>query len=122
MEHYAFLDENNVVTEVIVGDAGTTEEQYADIRGQVCKRTSYGTCMGKNPDGVPFRKNFAGVGFSYDASRDAFIPPKLYDHWVLDEETCTWVPPVPYPNDGALHMWYEPEYRWIAIEDNCTIP
>jgi len=87
MAHYAFLDENNTVTEVIVGKDETDtsydwEQWYAEFRGQPCKRTSYN---GK------IRKNYAGVGFVYDAQRDAFIPPKPSDDAVLDEATCRWL-------------------------------
>ena len=90
MAHYAFLDENNVVTEVITGIDETqtiegldTETWYGDFRGQVCKRTSYNN---------NFRFNFACIGYSYDENRDAFIPPKANCHIeeILDEETCLW--------------------------------
>jgi hypothetical protein len=89
MAHYAFLDENNVVTEVITGIDETeliegldTETWYGNFRGQVCKRTSYNASI---------RKNFAGIGFTYDEERDAFIPPKPSDDAILEEETCTWL-------------------------------
>jgi len=90
MAHYAFLDENNIVTEVIVGIDETetiegldTETWYGNFRGQVCKRTSYNGNI---------RKNYAGIGFLYDEERDAFIPPKpTEDDWELNEETCRWV-------------------------------
>jgi hypothetical protein len=91
MAHYAFLDDNNVVTQVIVGIDETeliegldTEIWYANFRGQVCKRTSYN---GK------IRKNYAGIGYSYDQTRDAFIPPKPDNATALDEETCQWIVP-----------------------------
>lgn len=89
MAHYAFLDENNIVTEVIVGIDETElieglepEQWYGNFRGQRCVRTSYNGNI---------RKNYAGIGYTYDEARDAFIPPKLEDDCVLDEETCTWV-------------------------------
>lgn len=88
MAHYAFLDNNNVVTEVITGIDETeliegldTETWYGNFRGQICKRTSYN-------DNI--RKNFAGVGFTYDATRDAFIPPKCHNEATLNEDTCRW--------------------------------
>lgn len=98
MAHYAFLDENNIVTEVIVGvDEGVDgidwEKQYGEFRGQVCKRTSYNTIANKHlGGGVPFRKNYAGIGYIYDEARDAFIPPKPGDNFVFNEETCNWEP------------------------------
>ena len=90
MAHYAFLDENNLVTEVIVGkdETDTThdwEQFYAEIRNQVCKRTSYNNRI---------RKNYAGIGYTYDPQRDAFIPPKPYPSWTLVEDTCQWTAPV----------------------------
>jgi hypothetical protein len=89
MAHYAFLNNQNIVTEVIVGIDETEliegiepEVWYANFKGQVCKRTSYNGNI---------RKNYAGIGYSYDAGRDAFIPPKPDESWTLDEETCQWV-------------------------------
>ena len=88
MAHYAFLDENDIVTEVIVGvdetetiDGLSPEEWYGDFRGQKCIRTSYN---------AKIRFNYAGVGFTYDSERDAFIAPKCHEAAVLDESTCTW--------------------------------
>ena len=88
MAHYAFLDDNNVVTEVITGihetetiEGLSTETWYGNFRGQICKRTSYNGNI---------RKNYAGVGFTYDAARDAFIAPKCHNEAVLDEATCRW--------------------------------
>ena len=98
MAHYAFLHENNIVTEVIVGkDESDTshdwEQYYGAVRGQVCKRTSYNTIGGQHPDGNPYRKNYAGVGFVYDPVRDAFIQPKPSDgEYTLNESTCLWEP------------------------------
>jgi hypothetical protein len=110
MAHYAFLDKNNVVTEVIVGIDETeliegldTETWYGNFRGQVCKRTSYN---GK------IRKNYAGIGFTYDHQRDAFIPPKPYPSWQLIEETCQWKAPTPVPTDGFSYSWNEAELDW----------
>jgi len=110
MAHYAFLDDNNIVTEVITGIDETEliegldpETWYGNFRGQVCKRTSYN---GK------IRKNYAGRGFSYDPQRDAFIPPKTYPSWILDEATCQWQAPVAYPTDGLTYFWNESNLAW----------
>jgi len=96
MAHYAFLDQDQIVTEVIVGidenqliEGKDPETWYGQFRGQVCKRTSYNTKGGVHIDGgTPFRKNYAGIGFIYDESRDAFIPPKPFESWMLNESTC----------------------------------
>jgi hypothetical protein len=128
MAHYAFLDENNVVTEVIVGkEEGNFdwEAQYGSFRGQACKRTSYNTRGGVYYDPITnepsddqskaFRKNYAGIGFTYDFGLDAFIPPKPYPSWVLNQNTCFWDPPVPYPTDGKKYQWDEATMNWIEI-------
>lgn len=117
MAHYAFLDENNIVTEVITGrnedeivdGISNWEKWYGDFRGQVCKRTSYNN---------NYRKNYAGVGYYFDEVRDAFIPPKPFDSWVLDEETCQWQAPVPYPTDGLMYNWVEDYVNWQANNYN----
>jgi hypothetical protein len=98
MAHYAFLDKDNIVTEVIVGkdeieliEGLDPETWYGNFRNQVCKRTSYNTREGVHIlNGTPFRKNYAGIGFTYDATRDAFIPPKPEGNFILNEETCLW--------------------------------
>jgi len=120
MAHYAFLDENNIVTEVIVGkDEGEEsvdwEVHSGNFRGQTCKRTSYNTIGGVHSGGgTPFRKNYAGIGYIYDAERDAFIPPKSFASWVLNENSCLWDAPVPYPDDGGLYQWDEDSLSWIS--------
>lgn len=119
MAHYAFLDKNNVVIEVIPGkDEGEEginwEQYYGELRGQLCKRTSYNTVGGVHSSGgTPFRKNYAGVGYTYDEQRDAFIPPKPYPSWSLNETTCLWDAPIPMPNDGALYGWNESTLTWV---------
>ena len=124
MAHYAFMDENNIVTEVIpgrnesevVGGVSDWEKWYGDFRGQVCKRTSYNTVGGVHLfGGTPYRKNYAGIGYTYDEARDAFIAPKPFDSWVLDEETCQWQAPTPMPTDGLMYWWNEEELKWQAI-------
>jgi hypothetical protein len=121
MAHYAFLNGNNIVTEVIVGknegEEGINWEQwYGEFRGQVCKRTSYNTQGGVHSEGgTPFRKNYAGIGYSYDAERDAFIPPKPFASWLLNEESCLWEAPTPYPSDGEFYNWNEETQNWEAV-------
>ena len=122
MAHYAFLDDNNVVTEVITGKDETDtshdwEQWYGNFRGQVCKRTSYNTQGGQhNMGGTPYRKNYAGIGYTYDAGRDAFIPPQPYASWTLDEDTCLWQAPVAYPTDGKFYVWDENILNWVLSE------
>jgi hypothetical protein len=126
MAHYAFLDSNNIVTEVIVGNDETTgdwETYYGNFRNQVCKRTSYRTYGNIHADGkTPFRKNYAGIGFTYDESKDAFIPPKPYSAWVLNETTCLWNAPFPKPDDAIAnggtkrYDWDEATNNWIEIQ------
>ena len=119
MAHYAFMDKENKVVEVIVGvDEGQKiaglepEVFYGQIKGKACKRTSYNTYGGENKNGTPFRKNFAGIGYSYDPDRDAFIPPKPYQSWRLDEQTCLWESPVAMPTDGNQYQWNESTKKW----------
>jgi len=132
MAHYAFIDENLVVIEVIPGrneyeivdGVSDWEAHYGNFRGQVCVRTSYNTRGGVHyTDGEPsedqsqaFRFNYAGIGFTYDADRDAFIPPQPYASWVLDEDTCLWVAPIAYPAEG-VHVWDEQAGDWVEVTD-----
>lgn len=130
MAHYAFLNMNNIVTEVIVGkdenDTNTNWELlYQDFRKQICKRTSYNTHGGVhiNPNtGVvsedqskSFRKNYAAINYTYDFNRDAFIPPKPFNSWLLDENSCLWKAPVDYPDDGDCYEWDEENESWKKI-------
>ena len=122
MAHYAFLDTNNVVTEVIVGkDEGEGgidwEQHYVEFRGQTCKRTSYNTYGGiHNNGGTPYRKNYAGIGYAYDVGRDAFIPPQPFPSWGLNETSCTWQPPTPMPiEEGKFYRWDEPTTSWVEV-------
>jgi len=121
MAHYAFIDSNSIVTQVIVGrnegDQGVDWEQwYGYSTGQICKRTSYNTVGGVNTNGgAPFRKNYAGIGYTYDSARDAFIPPQPFPSWVLNEETCLWGAPVSMPTDGQRYDWDEETLSWVVI-------
>jgi len=124
MAHYAFLDENNIVTEVITGvneDVTQTdldgtlvggsseawETFYGNKREQVCKRTSYNG---------NYRKNYAGVGMVFDVERDAFYLPQPYPSWTLNEDSCIWESPVPYPTDDKFYTWDEDQQQWTEIE------
>jgi hypothetical protein len=113
MAHYAFLDSNNIVTEVITGkdedellEGLTPEEWYGNFRGQRCVRTSYNGNI---------RKNFAGIGYIYDEQRDAFIAPKVHVSWVFNEEICQWEPPVAYPTDDKFYIWNENQRNWEEV-------
>jgi hypothetical protein len=124
MSHFAKLDENNIVIFVTVGrqeDDGK-EAELCERTGDTYKQTSYNTRAGVYYDNTTlepaadqskaFRKNFAGLGYTYDAERDAFIPPKPFDSWLLDEQTCNWEAPVPYPSDGFRYIWNESKIDW----------
>ena len=119
MSHFAKLNVNNVVTFVTVGrqeDDGL-EAELSERTGDVYKQTSYNTSGGVHSlGGTPFRKNYAGIGFTYDAERDAFISPKHYESWLLVEETCQWEAPVPYPDDGLMYSWNEELTDWEAMD------
>jgi hypothetical protein len=108
MAHYAFLDENNVVTEVIVGkDEGNFnwEAQYGSFRGQACKRTSYNNNI---------RKQYAGIGFSYNDSADVFVAPQPFPSWSLDAN-YDWQAPIDYPADGKHYSWDEANQVWVEL-------
>ena len=123
MAHYAFLDADTVVTEVITGINETEliegllpETWYGNFRGQVCKRTSYNTSGGVNrAGGTALRFNYAGIGYTYNTVRDAFIPPKPYPSWVLNEATCRWEASMPMPSEG-MWRWDEATVSWIAAQ------
>ena len=124
MAHYAVLNENNKVIYVFVGkdeneDGIDWEEHYSEFYGgKTIKRTSYNTFGGQHLDGkTPFRKNYAGIGMTYDFERDAFIPESLSPHFILNEETCIWEPPVPKPNDDKYYVWNDELVNWVeAVE------
>jgi hypothetical protein len=114
MAHYAFLDQNNIVTEVITGIEETEliegldpETWYGNFRAQVCKRASYNSNI---------RKNYPGIGFTYDPERDAFIAPQPYQSWILNEENCRWESPTPHPGDGFTYLWNEEQLDWELVD------
>jgi hypothetical protein len=121
MAHFAKLDENNIVVLVVKGrqeDDGK-ENEISERTGDTYKQTSYNTHGGQHTlGGTPLRKNYAGVGYTYDASKDAFIPPKPYNSWVLNETTCIWEAPVAKPSDmdvSKIYKWDEDNTQWVEI-------
>lgn len=118
MAYYALLDADNHVMQVITGkDASEANHDwelvYTQATGLQAKRTCVNTIGGVHThDGVPFRKNYANPGFTYDVARDAFIPPKPFPSWTLNEETCLWQPPIVAPQDGKSYFWDELNGLW----------
>jgi hypothetical protein len=115
MAHYAFLNNDNIVTEVITGIDETElieglhpEIWYGNFRNQTCKRTSYNG---------NYRKNYAGIGHTYDSELDAFIAPQPFTKWVLNEDTCQWEAPIPYPTDGLVYVWNDNRGEWEEYND-----
>ena len=112
MSHWAEIDENNIVIRVTVGDNNDPngDEGYQwliDNLGGRWVKTSYNANM---------RKNYAGAGYTYDEVRDVFIPPKLFESWVLNEDTCQWGPPIPHPQNGLKYEWDEESISWVEVE------
>ena len=115
MSHFAKLDENNVVIFVTVGRDEDDENELTARTGDTYRRTSYNTIGGQHLlGGTPFRKNYAGIGYTYDPQRDAFIPPQPHASWVLNENTCLWQSPVPMPESG-MWVWDETIQNWTEI-------
>jgi hypothetical protein len=133
MAHYALMDENNVVTQVITGRGeneivdgiSNWEDHYSEVTGFTVLRTSYNTYGGVHYTNAEpskdqtkaFRKNYAGIGYIYDEALDAFIPPQPFESWFLNEDTCLWEAPVPYPTDGAIYTWDEETTSWIEVTE-----
>jgi hypothetical protein len=121
MAHFAQIDENNIVTQVLVVD--NEREEGAELwlsqtlgLGGTWVKTSYNTIGGQHrTGGTPFRKNFAGIGYTYDKERDAFIPPKPHNSWLLDELTCHWKAPTPRPLDDKVYVWNESTLSWDEV-------
>ncbi len=120
MAHFAKLDENNIVLDVNVVNNDVLDTSNEEISGIAFltnwsggysnwKQTSYNGNI---------RKNFAGIGYKYDAMRDAFIPPQPWSSWILNENTCRWEAPMPYPTDGKLYAWFETNKQWIAVTNS----
>ena len=127
MAHYAFLNDNNIVTEVITGvdedqkddlpeGFDSWEDWYADFRGQTCKRTSYNTVANEHTgEGTAYRGNYAGIGYTFDPENDVFYAPKPYSKWVLNESSWTWEAPEEYPDDGKEYVWNDNKGEWEEI-------
>jgi len=110
MSHFAEIDENNIVLRVLVGDNDMPNEGYdwfVENLGGTWIKTSYNGSI---------RKNYAGVGYTYDEERDAFISPKPFESWTLNETTCQWQSPIPYPQDGRIYSWNEESLSWTELE------
>ena len=119
MSHYALLDENNIVVAVHVASQADDgkEDELRERSGLNYRQTSYNTQGGIHTlGGTPFRKNYAGIGYTYDETRDAFIGPKPYPSWLLNEDSCLWEPPVAYPTDGKQYTWDEDTTSWVEVE------
>jgi hypothetical protein len=113
MAHFAKV-ENGIVTQVIVIDQETLNSgNWGDPTSWV--QTSYNTHGGQHPEGRPLRKNYAGIGYTYDTGRDAFIPPKPFASWVLNETTCQWDAPVAMPTDDKMYRWDEATTSWVEV-------
>jgi hypothetical protein len=122
MAHFAKIDENNIVTDVIVVEPDVIATGlFGDPINWI--QTSYNTRAGIHINGgIPLRKNYASIGFTYDPVRDAFIPPQDFPSWTLNEESCTWESPVPYPTDGRMYRWHEESLSWIDISQGQSTP
>lgn len=118
MAHFAKLDENNIVLaiNVVNNDVITVNGVESEQAGIEFLTNLYGHSAWKQTSyNGTIRKNYAGVGYSYDESRDAFIQPKPYNSWVLNESSCQWESPIPHPNDGKHYVWFELNQQWIEI-------
>jgi len=118
MAHYAFLDENNIVIEVIPGKDECQEinweEEYSKVKGLKCKRTSYNTDNGVHLNGgIPFRRFYAGIGYVYIDEYDIFMPPKPYPNWIYDPIIQWWAAPIPLPDEINSYDWDEKTLSWI---------
>jgi hypothetical protein len=118
MAHFAELGENNIVLRVIVvnNEELMVDGEESEAKGaEFCRNLLGGTWKQTSYNGN-FRKNYAGIGYTYDSTRDAFIPPRPFNSWNLNEETCLWEAPVALPNDGKIYIWSEEIGSWIVVE------
>ena len=126
MAHFVKLGIGSKVVQGVVvhNDVATSEQAGIDFlnnlykTNDIWKQTSYNTHGGEHKlGGTPFRKNFAGIGFKYDQTRDAFIPPQPYNSWTLNEDTCLWEAPIPYPDDDKIYTWNETTQQWELLNE-----
>lgn len=128
MSHFAQINEQGIVTQVLVVPDDQESRGAEFLAQDLCLggtwiKTSYNTRGGVHlKGGIPLRKNYAGIGYKYDADRDAFIPPCPYSTWILNNDSCLWYPPIPYPQDGKRYIWNESIVNWTAHPDDKTIP
>lgn len=121
MAHFAAINSDNIVTSVLVvpdSQEDRGQEYLADDLGLggVWKKTSYNTIGGEHTNGgTPYRKNYAGIGYTFDAAKDAFIPPKPFPSWTLNADTCLWDAPTPMPTDDKKYKWDEPTTSWKEV-------
>jgi hypothetical protein len=118
MAHFAQLDENNMVLQLIVVHNNELLDNGVESEAKgiaFCQSLFPNTRWAQTSYNANFRKNYAGIGFVYDADLDGFIPPKPYPSWVLSAENCNWQPPVPYPSDGNPYYWDEASLAWIPL-------
>ena len=114
MAHFAKVIDG-IVVDMIVADQDVID---SGMFGDGWVQTSYNTYGGQHPEGRPLRKNYAGVGFTYDAQRDAFIAPQPFISWTLEEDSCLWIAPIAYPTDGKQYYWDEPTTSWVEQVNN----
>lgn len=123
MAHFAQLDDNNIVTQVLVVDNSEILDDN-DVEQESLGVTFLQGLLGSDTNWKQtsyngnIRKNYAGIGYTYDSSRDAFIPPQPYTSWILNEDTCLWKAPVPYPTDNNRYLWNESTLSWDSLEEN----
>ena len=113
MSHFAKV-ENGIVTQVIVAEQDFIDSGHVGDPIQWIQ-TSYNTYGGEHPNGTPLRKNYAGIGYTYDVTRDAFISPNPFNSWQLNEDTCLWSAPVAMPDDGKIYTWNEDTVEWVEV-------
>ena len=118
MAHFAEIGLNNTVLRVIVVSNDDCKDQYGAesevVGARFCNKLFGGVWLQTSYNGN-IRKNYAGIGYTYDRGRDAFIPPKPYNSWILNESTCRWEAPIPYPSDGQMYNWDEETTSWVLI-------
>ena len=115
MSHFAKIVDG-LVTQVIVAEPDFFDT-FVDSSPGEWVQTSYNTHGGQHPEDRPLRKNYAGIGYTYDRERDAFIPPQPFASWTLNEDTCLWDAPMPYPDDGKAYKWDEETTSWVEVTE-----